>query len=99
MAEPLNVLVEVGNNMALEDYMDVIQEAARTGMIVNIDYQSHRDGKFSMARPVELYEIKDGFLWAFDINAGSIKKFYTDGITNIILTDMPYYPRWEVKIY
>lgn len=49
-------------------------------------------------RSVEPYEIKNGKLFAYDIDKGGIRAFSTHNIEAAIQTDAPYEPRFPVKI-
>jgi len=79
------------------DY-DILYEAARERKTLLLEYESPTTGKYSEGREVEPYEMKNGFLWAYDINAGSIKKFSIEGIYSIEKTERVFIPRWPIKI-
>ena len=96
MEQLLNVLG--GSEMALEDFYTELQKSAQQMTLIQIDYESPRDGKFTTMRQCEPYKYDGTFLWAFDIAAGHIKKFYASGITNLISTDTPFTPRWPIEI-
>ena len=83
--------------MALEDYMDVVQEAARNGMMITMDYESPRDGKYSSQRLCEPYSLRGEFFFAWDVQANHIKKFFTSGVSNVQSTEIPFYPRFPVE--
>lgn len=80
------------------DY-DEVREAAQNNNTILLEYESPRTGKYSADREVEPYEIKEGFLWAYDIIDGSIKKFHLDGILSVQRTENEFYPRWPVQIF
>lgn len=82
-----------------EEPMDVIRSAAKKLKVVYLEYESPSTGKYSVDRPVEPYEIKDGYFWGYDRNEGSIKKFALEGILGATITQFSYSPRWPVKIF
>jgi hypothetical protein len=43
----------------------------------------------------EPYEIKDGFLWLYDIEADRIKSLYLSNIADIQLLETTFIPRWS----
>lgn len=88
-----------GNIMSLSDYIDVVQQAARENKVLLMEYSSPKTGKYTSGRRVEPYEIKDGFLFAWDIDANSIKKFYEYGISNLEITEEVFLPRFPILIY
>jgi hypothetical protein len=85
--------------MALDAFYTVLQDAASKSLMVMIDYESPRDGKYTVGRTVEPYKYDGTFFWGFDVLAGSIKKFYASGITNLVETQTPFVPRWPIEIF
>lgn len=83
--------------MAFMDFYDVVVDAAQRNVLISMDYSSPRDGKFTSGRLVEPYSLRDIFFFGFDVEANHIKKFYQDGITNIVATEIPFFPRFPIE--
>ena len=78
------------------DIMSEIKKAAKAEHTLMINYTDAKgDGS---QREVEPYELKDGGLWAYDIDKGGIRQFKFDRISNAKMTNKPYSPRWAVII-
>ena len=76
--------------------MATITAAGRETKVLNITYKA-KDGKITH-RTVEPYEVKDGGLYAYDINKHGIRKFLLDNIMGADLSDTFFSPRFPVQI-
>lgn len=79
-----------------EDIMAVISAAGRETKVLNITYKA-KDGKVTH-RTVEPYELKDGGLFAYDVNKHGIRKFLLENIVAADLSDTYFSPRFPVLI-
>lgn len=93
---------------------DVLQNAAKirtAGLAkktIDITYKKMGRGTVAITtkdyRGLEPYEIRDGFLFAFDPLAGHIKKFAvrddnpSEGIVFVKEGDKTFEPRWPLKL-
>ena len=75
---------------------DNIMNSADNQRLVAIRYRD-KDNALSV-RKVEPYEIKNGKLFAFDPEKGSIRAFSTNNIEAALQTDELYEPRYPIKI-
>jgi predicted DNA-binding transcriptional regulator YafY len=73
--------------------LGVLQGAIEQHLLVSFDYvnrmgeATHRDG-------MEVYEIKNGFLYAFCPVHQEIHSFKLGSMANLFVTDQVFVPRW-----
>jgi predicted DNA-binding transcriptional regulator YafY len=83
-----------------QDTLDVIRKCMDDTKILSFNYISV-NGKKS-ARQVEPYKLSrdangDVVLFAYDIEASSIKVFKLNGIGKLSIQDFDYKPRWDIE--
>ena len=75
---------------------DSIINGATNQNLIAIRYRNKDNGL--SVRKVEPYEIKDGKLFAYDPEKGSIRAFFTNNIESALETDESFEARFPVKI-
>ena len=75
---------------------DNIMNGAKEKKLIAIRYRNKDNGL--SVRNVEPYELKDGKLFAYDPEKGSIRAFFTQNIEAAVLTDEDFEPRYPIKI-
>jgi len=73
-----------------------IRRAGRETKLLEIVYRK-KDGSVS-TREVEVYEVKNGKLWAIDTSDDNIKQFFLVGILDSKVLNESYIPQWSVKV-
>ena len=79
-----------------QERWDNILNGADKQRMVAIRYRNKDNGL--SVRKVEPYEIKDGKLFAYDPEKGSIRAFFTNNIEAALQTEEVYEPRFPIKI-
>jgi len=78
------------------DFNKAVKEAAKNRVLLDITY---RDGKGVISdRRTEPYELKDGSYFGYDVNKQGIRNFKLDGITDAVVTKIPFIAQWEIQI-
>ena len=75
--------------------IDRITEAGREVKLLHITYKS-KDGAVTH-RTVEPYELKDGGLYAYDVNKHGIRKFLMESITSAEVASTSFMPRYPIQ--
>lgn len=78
------------------DVENVIRQSASSLTLLYIHYNDTKGS--SSVRQVEPYEIKDGGLYAYCHNKNAIRRFNLSGISQARTTNIPFTPKWEIKI-
>lgn len=91
---PEGVPSETPEVVAVENIYQYIPIAMQQRRHLQIIYTSVHKGT-TKTYVVEPYEIKDGFLWGWDIEADRIKSFYLSNISDIQLLETTYIPRFD----
>jgi len=76
-------------------FLNDIVVAAQNRETVEITYMK-RDGSV-VVREIEPYSERDGYLFGYDVNEGTIKKFIISNIVSASRTGKKFMPRWEVE--
>lgn len=74
--------------MALEDLYKSIQEYR----LVQFVYQNQK--REISTKTCEGYEVRDGYFWGFDIAKDSIRCFFLAMISDVVLLDTTFIPRF-----
>lgn len=80
----------------VEDIMSIIHQAGSEQRILNITYKA-KDGKVTH-RTVEPYEVKNGGLYAYDINKHGIRNFTLQNIVAADVADTIFSPRFPILV-
>lgn len=75
----------------------LVRRQAKQQQTVRFDY-TNQAGE-TREREVEPYEIKDGYLWAVDIEKPEhIRRYFVDKLKNVRPGTQEFEPRWEIKV-
>ena len=76
--------------------MDKIIQSGNNTTLLEISYKDKKGNKTK--RYVEPYKLTDSDFWGFDINKAEIRRFKTQNIKGIKMSNKKFQPRWNIEM-